>query len=197
MKTRALIVLVLVVLAAGCNKNTWDGRYRVDGEWQVFAAEASNDCFMLSVGAPAYLALFESDGDEVHYSFTGSDDGDYCWDRSYTRAGNQLVLETVETRNVFVDESAVCEVEITRERVATFTSSDTFSEVSTVTVTWDSDSDCPPGPGDSCGDGKECCEANFVAAGVRCTDCFVACGAAVLIGDPELGGGLIDGGGSR
>lgn len=177
MRRSPLFLLALAALAAGCgNDNTWDGRYDVEGEWEVWTAESQNDCFMLAVGTSYYVALLEPGSGGVDYVFTGSDGGERCWTRNYTREGNGLFLEETSTVQVFVN--ADCEVLIHREREAVFSSSDTFSETSNVDVTWVSGDDCPVG--------SLPCEAKFVSLGVRCNDCWLGCDAAAMVRDPEL-----------
>jgi len=189
MKKFLPLLLAVAVLSVGCKDDPkWDGTYDIDGEWEVWAASGENNCAMLGVGAPHYSALLESDAAEDNYSFTGSEAGDYCWDREYVRVGNELSLTGDYLAEVGVPEPTDCVVRIERERLAVFSSDDLFSETSTVHVSWDAGDGCPAGSetGDWCPEDKECCEARFLSVGVRCDDCWQECAAGALVADPEL-----------
>jgi len=176
MKKLLFLLLAVVILPVGCKDNSPSvaRAYDVDGEWEIWTAAQHNDCFMLDPGALYYSALFESDADDEDYLFTGSDEGDRCWTRAYVRAGNELSLDEVYAVQVTPD----CEVQIERHRVAIFQSDDTFSESSTVEVTYLS--------GDGCPADALPCDAEFVSVGLRCADCWQACAAAAFVADPEL-----------
>jgi hypothetical protein len=191
MKKLPLLLLVAGILGAGCGNDPITVRnYDMDGEWEVWTAAQSNDCVMLGVGAAQYFAQLESDAEQESYAFTGSTDGERCWPREYVRTGNQLTLSEDASYEVIPGE---CSVDIHRERVASFDSDDTFSEVSTVTVFCDAGGGCPPDLIACAGAETAACEARFLSIGLRCSDCWPGCAARAVEGDPLLDAGAAPG----